>query len=351
MAFAAVAAGGVIMAFGRVRSFLSGLALVVAAWAPAQAEPIDASTCRGHDVLPELYASVPGARERVQAAASRTPNGEALLWRISRAGIKPSYLFGTIHLSDERVTVLPRSVVEAMDAAKLVALEVADVSPKAFGVALAKLQDRVVFTDGRSLASMLDTVEMASVHSSLSAVGFPPAAQDRLRPWFVSMMLSVSKCERKRLQTGLQPLDLQIGARARKRGLAVVSLETLEGQLLAMASIPEGDQLSTLKATLKTKARTADAVESMLQRYLAREMAKVLPMQAEMMRAAGVDPSAMKSLQHALLTVRNPRMRDAALPILVKGEAFIAVGALHLIGEDGLVALLREAGYEVTPVD
>ena len=106
-----------------------------------------------------------------------------------------------------------------------------------------------------------------------------------------------------------------------------------------------------LKATLKTHARTADAVETMLQRYLAREMGKVLPMQAEMIRAQGLDPSAMESFRHALLTVRNPRMRDAALPILAKGDAFIAVGALHLIGENGLVALLRQAGYEVTPVE
>jgi uncharacterized protein YbaP (TraB family) len=278
------------------------------------------------------------------------PNGEALLWRISRDGEKPSYLFGTVHLSDERVTVLPRVVSEALGSAKQVALEVADVSPKALFAAIGAMQDRVVFRDGRSLLTMLDKAELEGVHAALATVGFPPAVQNVLRPWFVSMMFSVTTCERKRLQAGLQPLDMQIGARARERGIPVYSLETLEGQLAAMASIPEPDQISLLKATLRTRESMADAVESMLQRYLSREMTKVLPMQAELMHAAGFDPGAAKSLRRALLTNRNPRMRDAALPILAKGEAFIAVGALHLIGDDGLVALLRKAGYHVTPV-
>jgi uncharacterized protein YbaP (TraB family) len=80
-------------------------------------------------------------------------------------------------------------------------------------------------------------------------------------------------------------------------------------------------------------------------------MAKVLPLQGEMIRALGADPSGFASFHHALLTLRNPRMRDAALPILAEGDAFIAVGALHLIGDDGLVSLLRRAGYELTPIE
>jgi uncharacterized protein YbaP (TraB family) len=48
---------------------------------------------------------------------------------------------------------------------------------------------------------------------------------------------------------------------------------------------------------------------------------------------------------------RNRKMRTRALPLLSKGKIFIAVGALHLIGEDGLVALLQNAGYTLEPVE
>jgi uncharacterized protein YbaP (TraB family) len=179
----------------------------------------------------------------------------------------------------------------------------------------------------------------------------PPPVQERLRPWFVTLMLGLSDCERTRLQAGRQPLDLQIAPIAMARGVPILGLETLDDQMLVMAGVPEADQVGVLKVTLKSRGRMGDVAETMVQRYLAREMAKVLPLQGEMIRAQGVDPSGFASFHHALLTLRNPRMRDTALPILEAGEAFIAVGALHLIGDDGLVALLRAAGYEVTAVE
>ncbi len=316
-----------------------------------KAEPKAAPQCRGQDMLAEITARDAGAAARIEAAAAKVENAEAMLWRVSRPGTKPSYLFGTIHLSDPRVTALPPSVEAALGSAKRVALEVADLSPKAFAAALGRVQGHVVFKDGQGLVGLLDATELSTAQAALTGVGFPPAAQARLRPWFVTMLLSVTDCERARMQAGKEPLDLLIGQHARSRGVPVLGLETLEGQLMVMAGVPESDQISILKATLKTHARTADAVETMLQRYLARDMGKVLPMQAEMIKAEGFDPEVMESFRHALLTVRNPRMRDAALPILAQGEAFIAVGALHLIGENGLVALLRQSGYEVTPVD
>jgi len=311
----------------------------------------EAPVCQGKDMLPELVANDPAAKGRIEADAAKVENGGALLWRVSRPGVKPSHLFGTIHLSDARVTALSPAVEAALGSAKRVALEVADLSPKAFAAALGSLQEHIVFKDAAGLAGLLDSDELATARTALTRVGFPAAAQARLRPWFVTLMLAVTDCERTRMQAGKEPLDLQIGQNARRRGIPVLGLETLESQLLVMAAVPEADQLSVLKATLKTHARTADAVETMLQRYLAREMGMVLPMQAEMIRAQGLDPAAMESFRHALLTVRNPRMRDAALPILAEGEAFIAVGALHLIGDNGLVALLRQSGYDVAPVE
>jgi uncharacterized protein YbaP (TraB family) len=52
-----------------------------------------------------------------------------------------------------------------------------------------------------------------------------------------------------------------------------------------------------------------------------------------------------------MLTVRNTRMRDAAIPLMAEGGAFIAVGALHLVGREGLVALFREAGFSVYAIE
>jgi uncharacterized protein YbaP (TraB family) len=175
----------------------------------------------------------------------------------------------------------------------------------------------------------------------------PGAALAVLKPWVVTMTMSLSECERRRTAAGLKPLDLRIGEHGRARGVPVVGLETVEDQLRAMAAVPDADQLTVLRADLKLFSLTDDMIETMVRRYVAREVGLVWPLQEALWRRAGFEPWAFNSFRRELVTRRNINMRDAALPLIEKGGAFIAVGALHLPGEDGLVALLRRAGYSV----
>ena len=139
--------------------------------------------------------------------------------------------------------------------------------------------------------------------------------------------------------------------RARARAVEVAGLETIEDQLRAMAAVPLGEQVTILKAGLKLDSIGNDAVETILTRYRQREIGLVWPIQRELWRRAGFDPAAFETFRNELVVKRNLRMREAAEPLLQAGGAFIAVGALHLIGADGLVALLRGAGYDVSPVE
>ncbi len=316
---------------------------------PTNADEV--AQCAGRDLLTELGQRDREAVDRIEKAAARTANGEALLWRISGKGIRPSHLFGTIHLSDERVRRLTPATSAALAGAERLVLEVADLSPAALGGAMGRLSDQVVFADGRSLAKMLSAEEFAAAKTAALRAGLPEPVLSIAKPWLVSMLLAVSDCERGRTGAGIRPLDLELEHLAKSRGLPVSGLESLEDQLRAMAAVPEADQLIHLRASLKLHARAEDAVETIVRRYLARETAKVWPLQQEIWRAAGFDPVHFTSFQRELVSVRNRRMRDGVLPVLREGAAFVAVGALHLIGEDGLVALLRKAGYSVTAIE
>ncbi len=79
--------------------------------------------CAGRDIFTAMKRSDPEGYAKVRAAADAVPNTGALLWRIEGKDQPPSYLFGTIHSTDERVTRLSPAVVAAFNAASTVALE------------------------------------------------------------------------------------------------------------------------------------------------------------------------------------------------------------------------------------
>ena len=92
-------------------------------------------------------------------------------------------------------------------------------------------------------------------------------------------------------------------------------------------------------------------LETMLQLYLKRQTAMIWPFNLALAEQAKVSADAFKGFETDLLVRRNQTMRGAAVPHLAKGGLFMAVGAMHLVGDTGLVNLLRQSGYAVTAVE
>jgi len=181
--------------------------------------------------------------------------------------------------------------------------------------------------------------------------GFPREVASHVRPWVATLLMALSDCEQARMRTGLLSLDAKLARHALALGIGVAGLETVELQLRAMAGVPEADQVAILKAALRTYDRIDDIIETTVQLYLGRQTGAIWPLQLVLAEQVGVSPEAFASLEKSLLATRNLGMRDGAAQHLAEGGAFIAVGALHLPGRHGLVALLREAGYTVTAVE
>jgi uncharacterized protein YbaP (TraB family) len=256
-----------------------------------------------------------------------------------------------MHLSDPRISVLPEQVKDALAHSASIALEVADLSDKAVAAAIAKSRDLIVYTGGKSLSTELSVEDYKKVEQIVAKSGMPSALAGVLRPWLVSMLIATSDCERQQLKAGATVLDLQVAAEAKKDGLEVKGLETVEDQLAALAAVPEDQQLALLKLGLKYLDRSDDQMETLIQMYLKREIGAAMPFQVALAAEAGIPASAFYGFKQMLLINRNAKMRDGAVPLIDKGNAFIAVGALHLSGAKGLVALFRERGYKVTPIE
>lgn len=307
--------------------------------------------CQGVDMLAELQARAPDAYKAVIEESGQTANTEAVLWRIEKPGIAPSHLLGTMHLSDPRISHLSEREQDIIAHSKSVALEVADLSEKAVGEAMLKAGHLLVYSDGRTLNTQLSGDEFKIVQRVVAQAGMPEAVSSVLKPWLITMLLATSDCERKQVASGAKVLDLQVAQEAQKNGLTVKGLETIEQQLESLASISDDQQIDMLKVGLKYADRSDDQMETIVQMYLKRQIGAAMPFQLALAAESGVPASAFEGFQKALLTDRNVRMRDAAEPLLQDGGAFIAVGALHLVGATGLVALLRERGYTVTAVE
>src|SRR5690606_18237366 len=94
--------------------------------------------------------------KELQREADAVPNRKGLLWKIDKDGIQPSYLFGTIHLSDPRVLTLPEAADAAYRSAKTVIIETTDIlDPKVFLRLKLEQPDLLLFTDGSTLKSHL----------------------------------------------------------------------------------------------------------------------------------------------------------------------------------------------------
>lgn len=283
-------------------------------------------------------AELPSAKT-TQPCSAPTPAAcryaKGLLWKIERTGRQPSYLFGTIHIADPRVTTLPVPVRETFDAARSFTMElIAD------GAGLVHMAETMFFNDGRTLEGTIGGERYAAVRRALTARGVPVGDLNQKKPWVVVMLLSVPA------PTGVA-LDLQLQVRATLQGKPTHGLESMHEQIAVFNDLSMADQVALLDNTLRYAHEADKLLEAMVQAYVARDLARVM---AIMDSSGAEDARLRETVTERLLASRNVRMLERMRPRLDDGNAFIAVGAAHLPGERGLLTLLEQAGYRLTPL-
>ena len=276
-------------------------------------------------------------------AAAELANGKGVLWRVSAPGGAPSYVFGTLHSTDPRVLDLPEPVAEAFQGAKHLAVEL-ETTPQ---VRL-QLSAAMLLTDSRSLDQILGPELFARVANAAQAYGLQPVQLKLFKPWGLLAVFAVPPAEVTRNLRGIEPLDLWLQAEAQRRGMTVLGLETVEEQLAVFENMSEAEQVAMLESTLDVQEDIDGWFERLLGHYLARDIAAIYALMSE--QSASLDPKLAADFEKRLIDQRNAAMAERSLDLLRKGNAFIAVGALHLPGEKGVLRLLEDWGYNVTRV-
>jgi uncharacterized protein len=325
------------------------LALMLAAPTPLLAET--APTCGGHD-LAERAAAFPQALKSAEAARRDwLVNGQGLLWRIDKPGVAPSYLFGTIHATDERAIALAREAATNVRGAKVVATELGGPLDKSMVAEIgANLMVKAVARDVDTFAPIASPEDRATVEKFLAERGINAALAHHLKLWFLAAATVEPPCEIQRQSMDLPVVDNLIAETAKDLGVKVAAIETMEEQSDILSSVDPSLAATLLVSAATKPALNDDVYATLLDFYAQKRPVETLPV----IDASGVltkkEIDAEDEFSVHLLGGRNGLMAERIQPMIDDGGAFIAVGALHLSGKGGLVALLRERGLTLTPL-
>ena len=260
-----------------------------------------------------------------------------LLWKIQGSGAAPSYLFGTMHSEDPEVVRLPTAVQQAFDKSRGLTLEVV-LDPQS----LLAMTSGFMLGDGSTLESHIGASLYKRVVSAMAVYGMPEVIVSTMKPWAVAVTLMTPPGE-----SGVV-LDLHLYQRAVAAGKPVDGLETPLEQLSVFDELSESDQVALLKDTLDNLPDVQDMLDDLKNAYLARDLVRLTAINDAAMRDS--DPQLVARFTDKLITRRNHRMAERMQSRLRSGGRFIAVGALHLPGRDGLLRLLSQQGYTLTRV-
>ncbi|RTZ72222.1 MAG: hypothetical protein DSZ02_09915 [Gammaproteobacteria bacterium] len=261
---------------------------------------------------------------------------KGLLYEVSRPGEATHYLFGTMHSDDSRVLAVLEGLKQPLASVDQVVLEIL---PDA--MAMVEVSVAMLLPPEQSLSKLIGKELFERAAKVAAEKGLPRIAVERMRPWALAITLGTPEL------TG-EAMDQAIYRRALSAGKQLLALETPAEQMALFDSLPDDLQVRLLKEVLEQRKHLAEQLEALTQAYLDRDLEKLQELSLDY-EVAG-DELLAEWFRKKLILDRNRTMYRRLLPILDRGATLVAVGALHLAGKEGLVTLLRRAGYRVEPL-
>ncbi|HEY1447706.1 MAG TPA: TraB/GumN family protein [Caulobacteraceae bacterium] len=248
-------------------------------------------------------------------------------------------LFGSVHLLPPGLDWRPPALTDALGQANEIWFEL----PIDAKTALAAQQLAIakgMAPKGGDLFSQLSAQDAERLRAASARVGLPPALLGPMRPWLAEVTLSLAQDSQAggAAATGVdQDISSHVPPSIRRR-----SFETADQQIDYLAAAPVADQITSLDETLTEIADDPDIYNRVIKAWLAGDL--------DALRKDALEPLARTSpnMYRRLITDRNRRWA-AILAQRLRGEGAIVVvvGTAHLLGPEGVPALLRERGFNV----
>ncbi len=292
------------------------------------------------------------AQTTTRATKQVTPTKHPFLWRIEGKGTQTlnvkSWLYGTMHLGDERLVTLPDSVEDARESVDALYCELdMDKMQKQ----QTKMLLKMLLPRGQTLKDRLSPELYDRLSDYVAERGSDIRGFRRMQVWAMSVNLAVLDAAKEKMT---QSLDVLIYKDAKSDGKEVGGLETMDEQLGVLSGMPEKDHIKLLEKSLdymeEQAAKGISPLRKMQETYLVGDGQKLWALANEAMGEDEVSKRFMK----AMLTDRNVRMADRMEKKMQDHpdkSYFFAIGAMHYPGRNGILDLLRRKGYRIKRID
>ena len=265
----------------------------------------------------------------------------ALLWDISKEGYHTSYLYGTIHLSDKRVFQFGDSVLPKLYECDAYAGEII-LQPEDMLKMLPYFYEK---DTKKQCKNVLNEAEYQLVSNA-----FKEKLGEQMlivlpimSPYMVSILISYPSSEESDTAQPKYYLDMFLQEKADSLDKKLISLESVESQFAYINSIDIKEQKAHLLKVVKEKEANDDGIEEMIQIY---ENEDIAALKALLLKYEDEDPI----MNEDFMIERNFIHKNGMIKAMEEQSTFTAVGAAHLVGEKGIIELLRLEGFYVTPI-
>ncbi|MGB0908818.1 MAG: TraB/GumN family protein [Nitrospirales bacterium] len=262
---------------------------------------------------------------------------KSCLWRVT-SNYNTVYVLGSVHVLRKEHYPLNDNIYEAFDAVQHLVFEVNLDSMSSPENQIDSLR-KGMLGDGQTLKDVLAPDSYGFTKTTLQKHGYNVGMFTLMKPWMLAMTLTILELQKLGFETD-HGVDQHFFEKAKTEGKSVEGFETVEYQLSRFDSLPFGVQEQFLLQTLGEIGTLKQQTQNLVQSWTSGRVEGLEVMLEKMQE--------FPEVYEALISQRNNNWMPHIETYLQENEPYmIVVGTLHLVGEEGLLAMLKKKGYMI----
>ena len=258
-----------------------------------------------------------------------------LLYKIEGNNLqKPSYIYGTIHIMPKKDFVISDSIKSAFKTCNELVMEVdlnMDLKTQL------EILELTMLPDGKTIADITTKENSERIRNfCLDSINWKESKYNktsRFQPFFLSSLIT------QELIGKSKSYEIEFKKLAKKNKMSMSGLETIQFQMNLLSEVSNEEQIKMLLLGLTTDN---SEFNKLLENYLKKDINQLVTL---------MNTDLSPEFYSDLIIKRNQKWIPIITELIQKKSTFIAVGAAHLPGKEGVLNLLQEAGYKITPID